>query len=203
MLVYSPPLAEDVTTLLLQGTAKSAPPLSSPLSSTAKVRHIMSEPGNVKIRNATPLDHEKVISVMPEWWGGRDLSSSVLKVFFIHFNSTAYIAEIGDELVGFLVGFMSQTEEKVGYIHFAGVHPQHRRASIGRLLYEKFYVDCKANGRSIVKSCTSPINKLSINFHQKMGFEIEPGDGIVDDVPVILNYLGKDSPKVLFKKTMI
>jgi len=48
----------------------------------------------------------------------------------------------------------------------------------------------------------TPVNKLSINFHQKMGFEIEPGDGIIDDVPITLNYLGKDNPKVLFKKIM-
>lgn len=162
----------------------------------------MNKLDNIKIRNATPLDHQKVVSVMPEWWGGRDLSSSVLKVFFIHFNDTSYIAEIGEELVGFLVGFMSQTEQKVGYIHFAGVHPQFRRSGIGRLLYEKFYAACKANGRSVVKSCTSPVNKLSINFHQKMGFEIETGDGIIEDVPVTLSYLGKDNPKVLFKKSM-
>ena len=77
----------------------------------------------IKIRNGRPSDHEKVVSVMPEWWGGRNLSSSVLKIFFIHFSNTTYIAEINGELVGFLVGFMSQTEANVGYIHFAGVHP--------------------------------------------------------------------------------
>lgn len=157
---------------------------------------------NIEFRNGTPFDHEKVVSAMPEWWGGRDLSSSVLKVFFIHFSDTVYIAEIGNKLVGFLVGFMSQSEEEVGYIHFVGVHPQFRRAGLGRLLYEKFYAACSKNGRSIVKSCTSPVNKLSINFHRKMGFEIESGDGIADDVPVTLNYLGKDDPKVLFKKTI-
>jgi len=59
-----------------------------------------------------------------------------------------------------------------------------------------------ANDRSIVKSCTSPVNKLSINFHRKMGFEIEAGDGIIDDVPVTLDYLGKGNPKVLFKKIL-
>ena len=99
----------------------------------------MSEHDNVKIRNGTPFDHEKVVSVMPEWWHGRDLSSSVLKVFFIHFNNTIYIAELGDKLVGFLIGYMPQTDEKAGYIHFAGVHPQFRKAGIGRRLYEKFY----------------------------------------------------------------
>lgn len=162
----------------------------------------MSELDNIKIRKGTPLDHERIVSVMPEWWGGRDLSSSVLKIFFIHFNNTIFIAEIGCGLVGFLVGFMSQSEERIGYIHFAGVHPQFRKSGIGRLLYEQFYAACKENDRSIVKSCTSPVNKLSIDFHQKMGFEIEPGDGIVYDVPVTLDYLGKGNPKVLFKKTL-
>ena len=162
----------------------------------------MNKLNEINIRNARPSDHEKIVSVMPEWWGGRDLSSSVLKVFFIHFSNTIYIAEINNELVGFIVGFMSQTEENVGYIHFAGVHPKFRKSGIGRLLVQKFYEVCKTNNRSIVKSCTSPVNKLSINFHQKMGCTIEPGDGIIDGVPVTLNYLGKDNPKVLFKKDL-
>lgn len=162
----------------------------------------MNELDDVKIRNGKPLDHENIVSVMTEWWGGRDLSSSVLKVFFIHFKNTTFIAEIGNQLVGFLVGFMSQSQESVGYIHFAGVHPRFRKAGIGRLLYEKFYSACRANGRSIVKSCTSPVNKLSINFHLKMGFEIQPGDEIVDDVPVTIDYFGKGKPMVLFKKIL-
>jgi ribosomal protein S18 acetylase RimI-like enzyme len=87
----------------------------------------MDDLDNVKIRNGTPFDHEKVISAMPEWWDGRDLSTAALKVFFIHFRDTTYIAEIGNKLVGFLIGFMSQSERKVGYIHFVGVHPQFRR----------------------------------------------------------------------------
>jgi ribosomal protein S18 acetylase RimI-like enzyme len=102
-----------------------------------------------------------------------------------------------------LVGFISQSEEIEGYIHLAGVHPQLRKVGIGRLLYEKFYSACKVNDISIVKLCTSPVNKLSVFLHQKMGFEIEPGEGIVDDVSVTLDYLGKGNHKVLFKKILI
>jgi len=158
---------------------------------------------DVTIRNGQPFDHENIISVMPEWWNGRDLSSSVLKVFLIHFKNTTFIAEIGGQLVGFLIGFMSQSEKNVGYIHFAGVHPQIRKVGIGRLLYENFYSACKESNRSIVKSCTSPVNELSINFHQKMGFEIEQGGEIVNDVSVTLDYLGKGHPKVLFKIMLV
>lgn len=97
----------------------------------------------INIRNAKPTDHETIVAVMPGWWGGRDLSASVLKVFFVHFNDTIYIAEINNELVGFLVGFMSQSEKNVGYIHFAGIHPQYRKMGIARLLYQIFYDACK------------------------------------------------------------
>jgi len=41
-----------------------------------------------------------------------------------------------------------------------------------------------------------------MNFHLKMGFEIEPGDEIVDDVPVTVDYFGKGKPMVLFKKIL-
>jgi GNAT superfamily N-acetyltransferase len=157
---------------------------------------------DIKIRNGRPSDHENVISVMPGWWEGRDLTSMLPKIFFIHFHNTIYIAELKNQLVGFLVGFLSQSDNNMGYIHFVGVHPSYRRAGIGRLLYHKFYDACKTNDRSIVKSCTSPINKLSINFHQRMGFAIESGDGIMEDVPVTLNYLGNNDPKVLFRKVL-
>lgn len=155
---------------------------------------------DITIRNSTPADYENVIAVMPEWWNGRDLTSSVHKVFFIHFSNTSFIAEKGKELIGFLVGFFSQTDEDLGYIHFAGVHPEYRKQGIGRSLYERFFAMCEMNGRSVVRCCTSPVNKLSIEFHQRMGFEIEPGDVSVDGIRVTMNFLGKNEPFVLFKK---
>lgn len=157
---------------------------------------------DIKIREGRASDHEKVISIMPRWWGGRDLTSAVLKIFFIHFSNTTYVAELNDDMVGFLVGFLSQSDESVGYIHFVGVHPSQRKVGVGRLLYQKFYDVCTAKNRSIIKSCTSPINKLSIDFHLRMGFAIEPGDGIVDGVPVTMNFLRKNDPKVLFRKEL-
>lgn len=155
---------------------------------------------SLKIRNGRPADHQKVVSVMPAWWDGRDLTSALLKIFFIHFRNTTYVAEVKDDLVGFLVAFFSQSEEDVGYIHFAGVHPNFRKAGIGRLLYEEFFDACRANNRSIVKSCTSPVNKLSIDFHQHMGFVIELGDAVVDGLPVSMDFLRMNDPKVLFRK---
>ncbi len=156
----------------------------------------------IEIRNGRPSDHRKVIAVMPDWWGGRDLTSSLPKILFIHFSNTIYIAENNDQLIGFLVGFLSQSYGNVGYIHFVGVNPDYRKHGIGRLLYQKFYDASTRNGRTIVKCCTSPVNKLSIVFHQRMGFTIEDGDEIVDGIPVTMNFLRENAPMVLFKKEL-
>ncbi|MFX1340779.1 MAG: GNAT family N-acetyltransferase, partial [Promethearchaeota archaeon] len=53
-------------------------------------------------RNGNPLDYEKVVKLQPLWWNGRDLTSLILKIFFIHFRDTIFIAEKDGEIVGFL-----------------------------------------------------------------------------------------------------
>lgn len=156
----------------------------------------------IEIRNGKPSDHGNVISVMKDWWGGRDLTHMLPKVFFVHFANTTFIAEQENELAGFLVGFFSQTDPNVGYIHFVGVHPDFRKIGLGRTLYQRFFDVCKERNRSIIKSCTSPINKLSIAFHQRLGFLIEPGNAIIDGIPVTMNYGTNNDPKVLFKKEL-
>jgi predicted GNAT superfamily acetyltransferase len=157
---------------------------------------------NITIRRGAPSDHQPIISVMPDWWDGRDLTASLPKVFFIHFCDTIFIAERAGQLAGFLVGFFSQAAQDVGYIHFVGVHPDLRKAGLGRRLYQKFFRACQAKGRTTVKSCTSPVNKLSIGFHQNMGFTIEPGDSYIDGIPITVDYLGGNNPLVLFKKVL-
>lgn len=154
-------------------------------------------------RNLIPSDHSKIISQMPIWWGGRDLTSSVPKLFVDHFCNTSFVVETDGKLVGFLIGFMSPTQINEGFIHFVGVDPLYRKQSLGKTLYTKFFNECLLNHRSLVKCCTSPVNKGSIQFHTQMGFEILPGDGEVDGVPVTLDYNRPGDHKVLFAKKLI
>jgi len=157
---------------------------------------------NLRIRNGSPGDHSRVLAVMPEWWGGRDLSSGLLKLFFIHFHDTIFIAERNSELAGFLVGFLSQSNSIEAYVHLLGVHPDLRKQGIARTLYECFFDLCRKRGRSLIRACTSPVNVVSIEFHRKMGFQIEPGEKEIEGVPVTLDYLRENEPKVLFAKSI-
>lgn len=127
------------------------------------------------IRNATPEDYAPIIAVLDDWWGGRHMSDMLPKLFFIHFQATSFVAEQDRQIAGFLIGFLSQTFSNEAYIHFVGIHPDYRKHSIGRKLYERFFLAMQQNQRDTVRCVTSPMNHNSIAFHTRMGFVPDPG----------------------------
>jgi ribosomal protein S18 acetylase RimI-like enzyme len=110
------------------------------------------------------------------------------------------VIEKNEELIAFLIGFLSPSRINEGYIHFAGVHPDYRGMGFGNYLYDRFLMVCKDNNRDTIRSCTSPVNKGSIEFHRKMGFNILNGNGDVDGIPVTLDYNKPNDHKVRFEK---
>ena len=126
-----------------------------------------------EIRHARPSDYGRVVGVVDAWWGGRQMSPMLPRLFFVHFEGTSFVAEDGDELAGFLCGFLSQTAESEAYIHFVGVVPGRRGEGIGRSLYEHFFDEVRRSGRSVVRCVTAPLNRDSIAFHEALGFEVD------------------------------
>jgi GNAT superfamily N-acetyltransferase len=104
------------------------------------------------IRNCMPEDHPLVIDVIKNWWGGRDLTYALPRLFFDHFNDSSFVILHGHQLVAFLIGFLSQSIPNEGYIHFVGVHPSFRKIGLGSHLYSLFFDHCRAHNRTIVKS---------------------------------------------------
>lgn len=124
------------------------------------------------------------MAVMPEWWGGRDLRSMLPRVFFEHFRGTSLVAEHEDRLLGFLVGFFCPDHAEEAYIHFVGVEPTWRHAGLARDLYRRFCALARADGRTVVRAVTAPVNTGSAGFHTALGFTMLPGDDEVDGLPV-------------------
>jgi ribosomal protein S18 acetylase RimI-like enzyme len=154
------------------------------------------------IRHAEPSDYQPIISVINDWWDGRNMSNMLPKLFFVHFRETSFVAESSGKIVGFLIGFLSQTFQVEAYIHFAGVHPDYRKMGLGRSLYERFFEVAKNLGRTVVRCVTSPVNKGSIAFHLRMGFSIERVETIAEGISVAKNYDGRGGDRVLFFKTL-
>ena len=156
----------------------------------------------IQIRNAEPSDYEPVISVLNDWWGGRDMRNMLPKLFFVHFRKTTFVAEEGGQLVGFLAGFVSQTFPQEAYVHFLGVHPHFRRKCVGRFLYQHVFSVVSELGCNVVRCVTSPVNTDSVRFHLRMGFTMEPSEAIVDGFHIARNYDGQGEDRVLLVRRL-
>ena len=132
---------------------------------------------DVTLRAATPADYDRIIAVVDDWWG-RPVSHILPRLFLDHFHATSTVAEAGDDLAGVIIGFLSPSLPDAAYIHFVGVHPDHRRDGLARVLYERFFAMAVADGRTVVRAVTSPVNARSIAFHAALGFTVsDPAPG--------------------------
>ncbi|GCF11124.1 GNAT family N-acetyltransferase [Dictyobacter arantiisoli] len=154
------------------------------------------------IRQIEVDDYAPIIQVVDAWWDNRPMASMLPRLFFIHFQKSSFVVEDGGKRVGFLVGFRSQTYPRQAYIHFVGVDPSYRNQGIGRLLYLRFFTLMREWGCTEVHSVTSPQNKSSIAFHQRLDFTIQPGDAVLNGLAVTTNYDGRGGTRVLLKKSL-
>jgi GNAT superfamily N-acetyltransferase len=133
---------------------------------------------DITFRRPVEADYSRISRVMDDWWGGREISRLLPRLWLQHFTGTSWIAEGGDgRLAGFLIGFMSADRPEVAYCHFIATDPNRRGKGLGRALYERFFEDGRAAGRSVVHAITWPANRLSLGFHRSMGFEVQAGEG--------------------------
>lgn len=169
------------------------------LRSWSGVQSVMCEKEiRMQYRNIDESDYEYVIERLNSWWGGRNMADMLPRLFFTYFQDSSFICIDGSKIVGFLVGFVSDAVKDAGYVHFVGVDPDCRRSNIAKTLYSKFFLHCKGKGVSSVKCVTSPVNQVSIAFHQRIGFKASNYDNQGNPVPV-LNYDGPGEHRVLFK----
>jgi ribosomal protein S18 acetylase RimI-like enzyme len=144
------------------------------------------------LRAPTEADYEVLIRVLDAWWGRR-VSSLLPRLFFQHFGPTSWVVELDRQPVAFLIGFISETDPSLGYVHFVGVDPGHRRLGLGRLLYERFFETVGPMGVRRVKAVTSPINTRSIAFHRSIGFSVS---AVQDD------YDGPGEDRVILERSL-
>lgn len=125
------------------------------------------------------------------------------RLFFTHFRATSFVAFDQQRIVGFVVGFASQSLADEAYIHFVGIDPGYRRRGVGGRLYECFFAAARSHGRHTVRCVTAPLNRDSIAFHLRLGFAIESAADIVDGVAVARDYDGPGADRVLFRRSPV
>ena len=141
-----------------------------------------------------------MLAVIDAWWGGPATSSHIPHVFFSHLAPTSFVLEASDgELVGFLLGFLSQAHPDEACVHMVGVHPGFRRLGFGRRLCERFFMTARMHGRGWVRS-VSTLSGQSTAFHRALGFVPLHGDMVIDGLPVRRDRVGQDGHRVVFRR---
>ncbi len=162
-----------------------------------------SAPSGLLFRAPTVEDHLGIVSAIPEWWGTPNSTTLPLllpRLFLQHFADTSTVVEDAQGgLAGFLIGFRSQSQPEIGYIHFVGVRPDQRGSGLARTLYERFFERMRELGCERVDAATSVLNLRSQDFHRAMGFEFA-GDAEFDGVLGWRDYDGPGQHRVSFSR---
>ncbi|MFL5675207.1 MAG: GNAT family N-acetyltransferase [Chloroflexota bacterium] len=156
----------------------------------------------IGFRRPVEADHRFLVNIVDDWWGGRKIHALLPRLWFQHFAGTSWIAEDGDRIVGFLVGFMSPDRPDEAYIHMVGTSPNHRGERVGRMLYERFFEDVRSLGARRVTAVTWPGNRTSVAFHRAMGFVPADGPGTQNlyGTPAYADYDADGEDRVVFSR---
>jgi ribosomal protein S18 acetylase RimI-like enzyme len=107
-------------------------------------------------------------------------------------------------LRGFIVAFVSPDDPLTGYVHMVASDPNVRRAGIGRALYGRAWADLADRGAVRVKAVTWPGNRISIAFHEAIGFTVDDGPGSqpIYGTPAYPDYDGPGEDRVVFVRPL-
>lgn len=161
----------------------------------------MNPEADPNIRPLSVDDYPYVIARVNDWWGGRNVMDMLPYLFFKHFCDSSLVYLDQGRVVGFVVGFVSNTDPELAYIHFTGVDPAYRHRAIASSLYAVFIAQAQARGCQRVQCVTSPSNAVSLAYHQRMGFRASEYDSNGDPVG-IADYDGPGNDRVLLTLTI-
>jgi len=146
-------------------------------------------PHRVSIRGVEPHDEPRVRAALGRPPADFSLCSPPPRLLFEHFGSTGFVAEAGGELIGFVLGFASQTYPGEACVWAVWVRPDRRREQLGTTLYECFVAAAHEQYCSIVRASAAVTDSAAIAFHRALGFVDEPSrdpwvDGRTGDDPL-------------------
>ncbi|HEX3264740.1 MAG TPA: GNAT family N-acetyltransferase [Candidatus Limnocylindrales bacterium] len=159
---------------------------------------------DISFRRPTEADYPAIIRVVDDWWGGRNLSKLLPRLWLQHFTGTSWIAEQPDgRIAGFLIGFLSPDHADTAYCHMVATNPNLRSRGLGAALYDRFIADAREGGRSQVQAITWPGNRESLAFHRAIGFEIQglPGSQNLYGTPAQPDYdFGREDRTLMVRR---
>ena len=136
------------------------------------------------------------------WPGRRGLRALLHPIYLYQFGETASAIRDGDELVAYLLGFLTPAAPPEGSIQMVAVGEDRGGRGLARHLYRHFEAEPRRRGAAALRAVTTPGNLGSIAFHQALDFEAVEGDMRVGPVPVLTDSAGPGQHRVVFVKRL-
>lgn len=163
----------------------------------------------IQIRNSKEPDFVVISQIASKCSPMVTERNSIYHIFTKFFQNTVFVAEKlengNKKAVGFLIGFISQSNSDESYIHLLCVDPKFRGRKIASNLIKKFCDTVSQNGCTKVFLITKPINQRAIIFYQKSGFRMCNGGKIINirGMDVFKDYDGFGEHMVVFQKDLL
>jgi ribosomal protein S18 acetylase RimI-like enzyme len=95
---------------------------------------------------------------------------SIYLNFYRFFKDTCWVAFFNDELIGFVLGFIDQTNKEHGYMNYLFVKSEYRRRGVGARLIRAFELSAQEKGCKLISLLTGKIE--NINYYRSQGFYV-------------------------------
>ncbi|MCJ7426099.1 MAG: GNAT family N-acetyltransferase [Dehalococcoidales bacterium] len=143
-------------------------------------------------------DFDQILQDIDDFWGSERTLPLHHPMFINEFGNSAFVFKEGQQVLGYLFGFISQTAP-LAYVHLIGVRRSYQGQGLGRRLYEHFIDFARAKGCKELKAITTKNNGVSLAFHKSIGMELigEPDE---EGIPIVRHYSGPGQHRVVFRK---
>jgi GNAT superfamily N-acetyltransferase len=150
------------------------------------------------VTNCSKDDFNQILTDFDQFWEHDRTLALHHPTLLYEFGNSAFVIRRGRKVIAYLFGFLSQTEP-LGYVNLLAVRQGYRRQGLGKALYQHFEQYAVEHDCRRLKSITSPVNTLSINFHKNIGM-IPTGEPDKAGVPIVKDYSGPGKDRIVFIK---
>jgi GNAT superfamily N-acetyltransferase len=156
------------------------------------------------VRNAFPGDFLEVANKSKEWADIVIERESIYHIFTEHFRSTSFIAEDRGEMIGYLLGYRSQSKREEALVHLIQVAPRLRGNGVGRRMFNQFEAAAKAMGCTRITTHSRPENNSCNRFYKAMGFDVVCREDTIEvnGMPAVRDYNGPGKHRVVWYKSI-
>ena len=125
----------------------------------------------MKIRNPAEEDFLDIYEFVSNCKPLESYGEHFYKIMLRYFKDTCFVALDNGSIVGYIMGFISQTDNKSSFIWQIGVHTDLKRSGVASKLLDAFEKQIMSKGCQRIELTVDPENPASQKLFENRGYE--------------------------------